>query len=284
MSTQDITLSSSLRSLEPGMWIFRYASHSAGSVPPLVSLAQSCLGQGTVDFFPGEGISRNTLTKIGDCIIARVKGGSAGVLITEYHAKGQQAQVQIRLDRIDSRPETLAAAQGAPSGFAPAQPMTTGAAHAGVQIKAIGHIERRGDVVANNSWLGDPNGFHRLEGFAIHCEGLPEGVSFGYSARTTGSQPQAVLAGNFVGTRQKAKAINAVAFNLGGPKAAEYQLSGEVVFAGQPPQPLQPGQEMTGPSGNEQLVALRIRIEPRQAASFDSPWDDPAITEIFRSH
>lgn len=282
MSTQDITLSSSLRTLEPGMYIFRYASHSAGAIPPLVSLAQSCLGQGTVDFFPAEGITRNTLTKVGDCLIARVKGGSTGVLITEYHAKGQPVQVQLRLDRIDTRPEALVQA-AAPVTAQVAAPTQSTASNNGVQIKLVGHIERRGDVVANNSWLGDPNGAFRLEGFAIHCEGLPEGLSFGYSARSPGSQPQAALAGNFVGTRQKAKAINAVAFNLGGPKAAEYQLSGEVVFAGQAPQALIPGHEMTGPTGNEHLVALRVSITPKPVASYNSPWDDPAITEIFTS-
>ncbi len=281
----DIALTSSLRSLETGMWIFRYVGH-AGTIPPLVTVAQSCLGQGTVDFFPGEGITRNTLTKPGDCIIARVKGGNAALLLTEYHAKGQPAQAQIRLDKIDTRAEALGSAQPthvaqqAPAFSAPqvAQSAT------GIQIKLLGHIERRGDVVANNTWLGDPNGNHRIEGFAIHCEGMPEGLSFGYSARSPGKQPQAALAGNFVGTRQQAKPINAVAFNLGGPKAGDYQLKGEVVFAGQPPVQIVPGQEVTGPSGNEQLVALRISIEARTAQTYDSPWDDPAITEIFRSH
>lgn len=281
MNPQNIALTSSLRTLEPGMWIFRYAKHS-GSLPPLVSLAKSCLGQGTVDFFPAEGVTRDTLSKVGDCIIARVKGGPAGVLITEYHVAGQQAEVQLRLDRIDTGSAALAnqSPPVASTNVQNAQPSSVN----GIQIKLVGHIERRGDVVVNNGWLGDPNGINRLEGFAVHCENMPEGVSFGYSARSPGSQPQAALAGNFVGTRQKAKAINAVAFNLGGPKANEYQLSGEVVFAGQPPRALLPGQEITGPTGNEHLVALRLHIEPRQAANYDSPWDDPAITEIFRAH
>lgn len=294
MSISDIKIESSLTQLEPGMWIFRYVSHTASNVPPLVNLNPSPFGKGSIDFFPSEGVTRNTLVRPGDCIVARVKTAKSAIMISEYHLAGQPAKVVIKLDRIDDRANQAAILSGEDlSDLAkPAKakatkniqtnPSTTAE---NLNIKLLGHIQMRGDVVVQNDWLGEPNGNHRIEGFAISCDDLPEGVTLGYSCRTTrGSQPQVVLANQFVGTRRKAMPITAVAFNLGGPNAGDYVLSGEIAFAGFPPLAIKPGKELAGPTGAEQLVALRIAIS-KKASQVDtaSPWDDPAITKIFKA-
>ena len=292
MSITDIKIESSLTQLEPGMWIFRYVSHTGSAVPPLVNLNPAPFGKGVIDFFPSEGVTRNTLVKPGDCIIARVKTAKAAVMISEYHLAGQAAKVTIKLDRIGDRPPTPAAIATTPDAPAKGKPSRTRKNPAtetspeSLNIKLLGHIQMRGDVVVHNDWLGNPGGNHRIEGFAISCDELPEGVTLGYSCRTTrGSQPQVVLANQFVGTRRKATPITAVAFNLGGPNAGDYVLSGEIAFAGLPPIAIKPGKELAGPTGAEQLVALRIAIS-KKASQVDtaSPWDDPAITKIFKSH
>lgn len=288
MSISDIEIASSLKQLEPGMWIFRYVSHSGGKVPPLVNLNPAPFGKGTIDFFPSEGVTRNTLVKPGDCIVTRVKTDKAAVMISEYHLAGQAAKVTLKLDRIGDMLAPTATASPEPSPpktKAPRNGKKLDSPADALNIKLLGHIQMRGDVVVQNDWLGDPNGKHRIEGFAISCDDLPEGVTLGYSCRTTrGSQPQVVLANQFVGTRRKATPITAVAFNLGGPNAGDYVLSGEIAFAGLPPLAIKPGKELAGPTGAEQLVALRIAIS-KQASQVDtaSPWDDPAITKIFKS-
>lgn len=291
MSISDIEIVSSLKQLDPGMWIFRYVNHTGGAVPPLVNLNPAPFGKGVVDFFPSEGVTRNTLVKPGDCIIARVKTAKSAIMISEYHLAGQSSEVTLKLDRIE---DPAASAVLAVPVEAPQKPKgsrnkkksaVTAAADDGLNIKLLGHIQMRGDVVVQNDWLGDPNGKHRIEGFAISCDELPEGVTLGYSCRTArGSQPQVVLANQFVGTRRKATPITAVAFNLGGPKAGDYVLSGEIAFAGLPPIAIKPGKELAGPTGAEHLVALRIAIS-QKASQVDtaSPWDDPAVTEIFKA-
>jgi hypothetical protein len=297
MSISDISIDSSLQQLEPGMWIFRYVGHTGASIPPLVNLNPAPFGKGVIDFFPSEGVSRNTLVKPGDCIIARVKTAKAAVMISEYHPAGQHAKVTLKLDRIGAvvgNPLTEAASEE--QGPAKVErskgkkdthdsQSVTDAALDSLNIKLLGHIQMQGDVVVQNDWLGNPAGIHRIEGFALSCDELPEGVSLGYSCRTTrGSQPQVVLANQFVGTRRKATPITAVAFNLGGPNAKEYVLSGEVAFAGLPPLAIKPGKELAGPTGSEQLVALRIAISKKASqVNTASPWDDPAITKIFKS-
>ena len=133
-----------------------------------------------------------------------------------------------------------------------------------------------------NQWLGDPNGMHRLEGFAISGTNFPSGLTLAYSCAGPGdTQPQAAIMGNFVGSRQKAKAITRLAFNTGGPLSPEYVLGGEAVFAGQTPLAIAAGKELFGPTGSEPLVALKLQITKKTVPS--SPWDDPAITQIFRS-
>lgn len=294
----EITITSRVSILTPGMWAFRYAGHSARLAVPVVSLNPSCIGDGQADFFPGEGVRKNTLAKPGDSLIVRVQGSPCGILVTEYHLPGEPAGIQLRVDRLDERPAMQASPQSAAQtptpgprfnpnlspNFSPNQ--GSAGASGAAPLELLGHIERRGDVRARGAWLGDPGSPLRLEGFAVSAEPLPPGLSLAYSCRTPGqAEPQAALAGGFVGSRQKARAITTVAFNIGGAASADYVLGGEVAFAGQPPVPIVPGRELSGPTGTEPLVAIRPEISKRAAvpASPASPWDDPAITAIFRS-
>ncbi len=69
-----LKISSRVTLLEPGMYIFRYASQPPADKPVCIALQQAPLGKGSIDFFPAEGVSKNMLTKLGDTIVARVKG------------------------------------------------------------------------------------------------------------------------------------------------------------------------------------------------------------------
>ena len=80
-----LKISSRVTLLEPGMYIFRYASQPPADKPVCIALQQAPLGKGSIDFFPAEGVSKNIMTRLGDTIVARVKGGITTVLITEYH-------------------------------------------------------------------------------------------------------------------------------------------------------------------------------------------------------
>ena len=305
------------------MYIFRYASQLPEGQEVCITLQQAPLGKGTVDFFPAEGVSRNTLARLGDCVVLRVKGGKGAVLVTEYHRASQAVSVDLRVDRIDTS-ETIA--RKAPAQQPPvlteaiaASPMGSSAgaalsrvkpvtapvistrgvmpATAGISLSLEGHIERRGDVAVQDDWLGNPDSNARLEGFSISWPDKPQGVDLAYSCKVTGQGKQpAALSGNFVGTRRKAAGIQAITFGLVGPQQKAYQLSGHVVFAGSPPQPIVNGKELSGPTGYENLVAISVRITPRMQASaspaaipaasaprYESPWEDPTITQIYKA-
>lgn len=395
-------LSTRIMVLDAGMYILRLLAKNPAP-ETCITVQQSPLGRGSVDFFPAEGVTRNTLAMPGDCIVVRVKGSQAGLLVTEIHKKGTE-HVQLMLDRITTGQELIetrarsvpvesgvgkvnAAADGsgvkaaegvtvaagvkaaatagapapvtapapapasgrietsfmvakpavvtekteAPAGvagategaaaalesgtdlaaFAPVGARVPGAvaaqavsavpaavsaavsaapaaaaAQAAPHITHVGHVEYKGDVSVTDTWLGNPVSTHRLEGFALTWEDMPKGVNLAYSCRNgAGAEPHIGLNGQFVGTRRQAKPITAVAFVLSGPRAHEFELSGYVAFAGLPPFAIVPGQELSGPSGAEHLVALQLVITPKepQVVPPASPWANSAAARTFRA-
>jgi hypothetical protein len=310
----ELKVSTRVMMLKPGMHIFRYASRLPDNTRVLLTLQPAPLGKGSIDFFPGEGVSRNTLGRFGDCMVVRVKGDFAGVLVAEYHLENAGAaapSVDLRVDYIDTSenflqkgdrktesptwPEPPPRAPASPlpaSDPWPASPFAVPAPTATTEsLELLGHIERRGDVRVTDDWLGDPTGSARLEGFAIAWKNRPQDVDLAYTCRIEGiGQTPAIFSGGYAGTRQRAVPITGLSLALAGPKSTDFELSGQVVFAGCSPRAITPGQALSGPQGSEPLVALRVCITrqggetavPRSLSA--SPWDDPRITQIFRAN
>lgn len=278
LHTQDgkLDVSSSIRILEPGMYIFRYASQLPEAAMICFTLQATPIGKGTIDFFPAEGVSRNTLAKLGDCIVGRVKGAVTALLVTEYRQTPDSSlHADLRIDRIDTS-EAIISRSHAPQ----VQPQTAPPA----ALLIAGHIERIGDTVMQDGWLGDPTGKARIEGFVVEWPDRPDGVDIAYQCHVGGIGQQAPsLSGGYVGTRRQAAPITAVAFALVGPEAENYRLEGSVVFAGGVACPVIPGEELCGPSGREQLVAMQLSVfssssRPEIAAPRStSPWDSPEV-------
>ena len=87
--------------LPAGMHIIRYANGRTDEQSvDFVSLNVSPFCLDNADFFPAETVKNNTLRKIGDCIIVRVKGEQVGILITEYKNNRNFPPVTLKIDRI----------------------------------------------------------------------------------------------------------------------------------------------------------------------------------------
>ncbi len=277
-----LKITSRVTLLEPGMYIFRYASQPIAERSVCIALQQAPLGKGVIDFFPAEGVSKNMLTKLGDCIIGRVKGGVSTVLITEYYLADVEIDpVDLRIDRIDTSAAIM-------RNFMPAtRPPEAVAFSATTPVRAnlnlTGHVEALGDVSIANDCLGDEHGVARLEGFSIHWENKPSGVDLAYTSTIAGAGPsQKVLTPGFTGARNKGAALVAVGFGLTGPDRSLYELTGYVVFAGAAPQPIVAEQMLFGPSGSEPLVAIQLSITPKNeinALRHKSLREKPAITQ-----
>lgn len=285
--TDELKITSRVTLLEPGMYIFRYASKTTAEKAVFIALQQAPLGKGLIDFFPAEGVSKNMLTKLGDCIIGRVKNGVTTVLITEYHLANVEVDpVDLRIDRIDTSAAIMR------NFTAPTSTPQINTANAPVvapsaQLKLLGHIQARGDISVTQQWLGEAQATARLEGFLIDWANRPDGVDIVYTSTVAGAGPSPkVPSGHYSGTRGKGAALVAVGFTLTGPNSRSYQLSGEVAFAGAGTQQIVADQMLFGPTGKEALVGIKLSISPHpeiNAPRYKSPWENPAVTQKYSS-
>ncbi len=274
-----LKISSRVTLLEPGMFIFRFASQPPADKPVCIALQQAPLGKGSIDFFPAEGVSKNMLTKLGDTIVARVKGGVTTLLITEYHMFDDVIEpVDLRIDRIDTSPaimRTFAVVTGDPA------PALTANAHTPLNLTA--HLQRSGELVSTEGWVGSPGSGDFIECFAIDWVNKPAGVDLLYTCMVAGSGPSRnVATGTFVGLRGEGLPLICAGFSLVGPQRKHYELSGHIVFGDAEPQCLVNNQMMHGPTGTEPLVALHIAVNPvtkTNAARSKSPWENSAFKQ-----
>ncbi|MDZ5601462.1 hypothetical protein SJI00_01510 [Pseudomonas sp. RP23018S] len=267
------------------MYIFRYASQPPADKPVCIALQQAPLGKGSIDFFPGEGISKNMLNKLGDTIVARVKGGIATVLITEYHMFDDTIEpIDLRIDRIDNSPAIM-------RGFSVIATAVASTAiesdQAPAALTLTAHIQGEGDVVSSIGLVGEHNDTRLIEGFCVDWDNKPEGVDLVYTSTTVGSGPRSnVATGTYTGMRNQSLGLVAAGFSLVGPNRHFYELLGHIVFSGHAPQRIAPNQIMHGPTGMEPLVALHICIKPvtkMNAARYKSPWDNSATQQTLSS-
>ncbi|BDM24244.1 cell wall-binding repeat 2 family protein [Pseudomonas sp. LRP2-20] len=272
-----LKISSRVTLLEPGMYIFRYASQPPANKPVCIALQQAPLGKGSIDFFPAEGVSKNMLTKLGDTIVARVKGGVTTVLITEYHMFDDVIEpIDLRIDRIDTSPAIMRTF----AVVANSEAAATLAAPPAIALELTAHLQQAGEVISEEGWAGTPDSDEFLEGFAINWPNKPAGVDLLYTGTVAGSGPSRnVSTGTFIGARGQGLPLLSAGFSLVGPHRKRYELTGHIVFAGAEPQRLIANQMMHGPTGTEPLVALHIAITPvtkMNAARFKSPWENSA--------
>lgn len=272
-----LKISSRVTLLEPGMYIFRYASQPPADKPVCIALQQAPLGKGSIDFFPAEGVSKNMLTKLGDTIVARVKAGVTTVLITEYHMFDAVIDpVDLRIDRIDTSPAIMRTF--AVVATEPAQALPTDATPLPVTITA--HMQQTGEVVSAHGYVGAPNSNEFIECFAIDLPNKPVGVDLLYTCMVAGSGPSRnVSTGTTVGARGQGLPLICVGFSLVGPLRKHYELTGLLAFGSAEPQRLVTNQMMHGPTGNEPLVALHLAVTPvtkMNAARLKSPWENSA--------
>ncbi len=272
-----LKISSRVTLLEPGMYIFRYASQPPADKPVCIALQQAPLGKGSIDFFPAEGVSKNMLTKLGDTIIARVKAGVTTVLITEYHMFDEVIEpVDLRIDRIDTSPAIMRTfAVVASTDSNQALPADTP-----LPLTITAHLNASGEVVSNDGYVGEPGADEFIESFAIDWAEKPIGIDLVYTCTVAGSGPcRNVSTGTVIGARAQGLPLISAGFSLVGPMRKHYELTGLVVFGTAEPQGLVANQMMHGPTGNEPLVALHLAVTPAtkmNAARLKSPWENSA--------
>lgn len=278
---------SSLLLLNPGVYILRHPK--TGTVPLSVARAPgSPENNGTLEVIGTPGTDRTILRDGSDCLVVHVSEGPVELLVTAFLNKSGAAVPALRVDQV-----ALDGAAPAPAAKF-AAPATAGgkAAQQAIQIPAtgisvIGHMERRGDLVATDGeLLGEPESNLRLEGFQVMWPDRPQGADVAYNIAVEGIGPLPVVkSGKFCGTRGQARRITEATFSLVGPQAREFALEGTAYFTGGFQVPVESGQPLGGPSGLEHLTALSLNVvkAKSKAKPAPNPWDASPRTKVFKS-
>jgi hypothetical protein len=251
--------------LEKGLHLFRIIENPVAGTA-FLGLGAAPVGSGRVDFFPAESVTHLTLRRAGDCIVVRVSGDRAGLLVTEYQLGEGGGDIKLRIDRVatDFPGQAGGAAPPAAPVAAPAASTVTAPQGPAISVKVLGHIGGRGDLIATDGWIGQP-GAGALEGFAVKVVGLPPDLKITYSCRPNGARSfQTGADGEFVGSRGKNNKINALKFSLAGPGAEIYQISGEVHFNGAGVVDIIDGDMLAGGKEADYVCAFRLAVAPRR--------------------
>lgn len=162
-------------------------------------------------------------------------------------------------------------------------------------IRVLGHLSGIGDVHVNaNEWIAGRSTPLRIEGISIEWPEKPQDLELHYAVRT--AKPDTVSGrkmqlGSFAGTRGKAMPIVAVALEMSGPGATNFEFVVDAIFLASPAMRIT-GRHVvaSGPTGREPLVGLRLGIEKvggvprphRKASSPKSKRSDGKV-RVFRS-
>jgi hypothetical protein len=281
-------ISSSSINLNPGAYILRHPGN--GLAPLALARSPSAVNNdGKLQTIATAGDLGMLLRDASDCVMLLVSGGPVELLVSACLERPDSPMPKLRLDRVAL--EAMAAAPAAPAMPAAPVPQPTPVAPGPITISPhgislIGHIQSVGDkVAAMGEFLGDPKSNLRLEGFQAAWPDRPAGVDLSYGVTIEGHAPTAnVVSGKFCGTRNEARRITEVRFDLVGPQANAWRLEGSAHFSGGYQMPLVPGMALTGPSGSEHLTALNLRAVPSATpGKAASAWDASARTTVFKA-
>jgi hypothetical protein len=237
-----------------GLYVLRYASASAQTDCPALSIKPSPTDGKGISLLPAPGHVGCDLVSPGDCILVRAeRPGALEVTVTASRAGGS-LEAEVKLERI-ALPKGDAEELQSQRGFRRGEP----------DVQILGHVARQGDVVsAQGEWMCGPDEPASIEGFELRWPNKPDGVELHYTV-TIGSERRQRLeekvSGQFAGTRGKSLPLVGLTMALSGRRAGDYELQADALFRGSPVI-AKNGAELafSGPTGREPLVGLRLFV------------------------
>ncbi len=131
------------------------------------------------------------------------------------------------------------------------------------QVRILGHVAGIGDVFAGaDEWIAGPSAPSRIEGLAIEWP-QRSGLQLRYAVKSgAGQTGKMVEAGEFAGTRGQAMPLTGLILELSGKLSDAYQIAADAIFLSSPTmRVIGKRVVLSGPTGREPLVGLRIRVE-----------------------
>lgn len=269
-----------------GLFLVRYATAEDERKPPKVLLAPDSDSTNDMNFLLHPDHKEAVLWQPGTCLVIRATAaGKLSVQVIPTH-KGGSAAATVRIEPLN---------QGkAPPLQIPRKKQANTPYNLG-DFRILGHVTGIGDVTVNaNEWIAGPAAPSRIEGISIEWPGKPSNLDINYAVKT--ARPQTATGrkmglGLFAGTRGKAMPIVGLTLELVGSEAANFQFSGEAIFLGSPVVRMTGKRVVvSGPTGREPLVGLRLSVEKVAGAARPSknvppakPRQSESRVRVFRS-
>lgn len=243
--------------IDRGLFLVRYAAAEDEATPPKVTVAPDPASTRSISLLTHPDESEAILWRPGACFVVRAL--KPGTLVVEVTAdpNGSSTAASVRVETLTQ-------------GGAHSSTRSTRSAespHVSLEsFSLIGHVAGIGDVrVKPKEWLAGPSAPSRIEGISIEWSEKPADLAIRYSVTTAKPQTisqRMVEIGGYAGTRGKALALVGVALELSGHAASGMQFNVEATFLGSPAvQHIGPRISLSGPTGREPLVGLKIGLE-----------------------
>jgi hypothetical protein len=249
--------------VDRGLFLVRYVAAEDPAHPPIVTVTVEPDSREDVEVLLHPDHKEPVLSGPSTSLVIRaIRPGKLGVSVEPRERNGS-VTAKINIEPVKQGDAVEDAKQG---------PLPTQS----TELQVLGHVAGIGDVrVKANEWLAGPTAPSRIEGVAIECPGQPGSLGIGYAVKTAQPHPisgRVVELGSFAGTRGRGMPLTSLMFELSGPEMSNYQFVVEALFLGSPIARLTgPRVVVSGPTGREPLVGLRVALEATNVGEEEQP-------------
>jgi hypothetical protein len=269
--------------IDRGLFLVRYSTAEDAARPPRITVSTETPHKRSTYLVTHPDEEKATLRGPGACFVVRALKPSRLVIEVMPSLGGDSTAASVRV-------ETLS--QGGQVEDSPPQEREAVRSLDLDSFSLVGHVAGIGDVRVNpGTWLAGPSAPSRIEGISIEWPAKPSGLDLRYSVTTAkhhSISQQMVALGSYAGTRGKALALVGIALELVGAAALGVQLDVEATFLGAPAiQRRGPRVALTGPTGREPLVGLKVGLKaadasrPAPARPRESRANEPNRVRVF---
>ena len=243
-----------------GLFLIRYAAAEDAAHPPRITVSSA--SDAKIEFHLHPDHREPVLWQPGSCLIVEALA-PAKFYVAVSPVQNYSAAATVKVEPLTQGTASTFETQPTRQSAVPTKARESSVNLSSLRI--LGHLAGRGDVrVERNEWLGGPATPSRLEGIAIEWPDKPSGLDIRYAIKTAKPLPESgrkIGVGSFAGTRGRSMPIVSLMLELGGPRAADFQLSAEAIFLGSPAKQYNGKRVLaSGPTGREPLVGLRLGL------------------------
>ncbi|QCI66232.1 hypothetical protein [Phreatobacter stygius] len=239
-----------------GIVIVRYAASKGGrAAPSLVLTVPRGSGAELIDLTER---AEQTLAKPGAATVVRAQRDTTISLEVVPSQIGGSLDAEVHIERM------TAAITQPDDRRPPAAPVVV-SSDAIADLQVLAHVSRRGDIlVGSGEWICGPQVPMSIEGIEIRLGRLAPDLDIMVSGSARSKLPvnfPVSSSGTFIGSRGRAAPLTTLTFSLIGRAASAFQLSVDALFLAAPVvSRLGNSIELSGPTGNEPLVGLRLAL------------------------